>query len=576
MRVAECGAGCTRRAAFGWPSGRTMTRRESAATVSARSQSLGSPLIQLRLPKRPGKRFRFAPIHYRDVRTAAVEVVDRPGGLTKLLEALEETNDDAADFVRALQFDFRTEPYDAIERYKAWTDRPELERAMSVEVDFTADLPVLTLVLAPPRSVTTSRGALLARFAEQRIMPMPHTVGLHFMAARHYFLSGERTSARGILERAMEIERHFLLETASFVVRTADAQSELPAYLRDVFGDGDYFRGRICPRPFEEFQIDHNGDVYICCPSYLNLPVGNVRRESYHEILNSEMARNIRQSILNGTFKYCNRSTCPSIRHDGLEREQAIEDEELRDLVTTRSDRVHRVKHVALSMDSTCNLWCPSCRQEKIVEKSATVEWKVRSIDEVVLPLLRDADSVMMNGYGDVFMSQICQRVLSRINSREYPRLKIHLLTNGVLFDRRNWQRYPNIHDMVSTVRVSVDAATERTYRSVRRGGDFHKLHDNLRFLAVLRREGSIERFGLAFVYQEENFTEMAEFAKQGLELGCDRVAFEALLDWNTYARAEYEQRAVHLPGHPRHAEFRELTALPVFRHPHVHVRGSI
>lgn len=310
----------------------------------------------------------------------------------------------------------------------------------------------------------------------------------------------------------------------------------------------DYFKDKFCDRPFKDFEVTTRGDVYICCPNNVPIPVGNVyAAESTAAVLNSPAAQVIRNSVMGNDFKYCRWMQCKQLRG-------GILSSELRGKV---QPVVERARKVRLSYDTTCNLWCPSCRKERMTAKGEQLERILKVTDDVVLPALKGADACMMNGYGDVFASQACRKILSSLSRATHPGLSLDFITNGVLFTETEWEKFPGIHDMVRHLRVSIDAATEGTYRSVRRGGDWTKLQENLRFMSRLRGEGRIRPFSISFVYQIENYMEMADFARMGAAIGCDMVILEPLMDWNSYPRAEFELRAIHHPSHALHELFR-------------------
>lgn len=309
----------------------------------------------------------------------------------------------------------------------------------------------------------------------------------------------------------------------------------------------DHFKGRFCDRPFKEFEFTSTGDVFVCCPNFLPTPIGNAfQAESSESILNSPTALAVRRSIIDGNFKYCRWMRCPYILNDSMPAT-------LRDSATSNVDRA---QHLRLSYDYTCNLWCPSCRKERRTAKGEELDRILQLTDKAVLPMLQHAESCIMNGYGDVFASQACRKILGSLSRATHPNLRIDIITNGVLFTDKEWMKFPGIHDMVRHVRVSVDAATEGTYRSVRAGGDWDKLQDNLRFMSRLRKEGRIKLFSVTYVYQLENYLEMLDFAELAVALGCDLITFQPLMDWNTYPRPEFEARAIHRAGHPMRALF--------------------
>ncbi len=363
----------------------------------------------------------------------------------------------------------------------------------------------------------------------------------------------------------------YLIDSALEAINLRLNGKQVPAYLNFFIGEENtYFTNRFCPKPFTHFEITPSGDVYICCPAHLPKPVGNVKFMSHMEILNAPQARKIRESILDGSFKYCDPSKCIVIRTGGLVRKDRVGDENLKKYVDGGEDEIDLVHDLHLSFDPTCNLSCPSCRKKKIVARGTAAEFVERVTVEIVLPLLAGAKTVTMNGYGDVFTSRSCRRILEAVNREDYPELYMDILTNGVLFTRKEWAKYPNIHDMLRQVRVSIDAASEETYKVLRRGGDFSRLRRNLEFLLELRRQEVFPFFDIAFVYQKENLHEMVAFAEWGGEMNCDRVFFEPLLDWKTYDYDSYRERAVHLPENPLHGTFLEIIRDPVMKRDYI------
>ena len=70
----------------------------------------------------------------------------------------------------------------------------------------------------------------------------------------------------------------------------------------------------ICKVPFGFIEIFPNGDVFSCCPAYLkngmNDHIGNIFKESFDEIINSEKAIRIRKNILNNDYSMCKLELC--------------------------------------------------------------------------------------------------------------------------------------------------------------------------------------------------------------------------------------------------------------------------
>ena len=129
-------------------------------------------------------------------------------------------------------------------------------------------------------------------------------------------------------------------------------------------GRGDYFKNKFCPMPFTDFEITRHKTVAICCPSYLPHSIGDASKEPGEKILNSNRAVEIRKSILDGNFAWCDWVKCPQIKDELLPERNDIPDPEMRGHIERNTGVIDAPRHLRTSMDPTCNLHCPSCRKE--------------------------------------------------------------------------------------------------------------------------------------------------------------------------------------------------------------------
>jgi hypothetical protein len=65
----------------------------------------------------------------------------------------------------------------------------------------------------------------------------------------------------------------------------------------------------FCGVPFNSLEI-HNNVCFVCCPSWLPNKI-ELSEIPLKDIYNSEPIVDIRNSILDGSFKYCNKELCP-------------------------------------------------------------------------------------------------------------------------------------------------------------------------------------------------------------------------------------------------------------------------
>lgn len=320
----------------------------------------------------------------------------------------------------------------------------------------------------------------------------------------------------------------------------------------------------ICQQPFLWFEIRENGDVHPCCPNWLHKPLGNILEDSLEEIWNSKIAQELRQSMIDGTFKFCDKNICPRLAA------KAIPVVKIKDIVHPLVAKAIKEKltilpwgpkELNLCYDRSCNLACPSCRPEFIVA-TGLKKRRVDRIQETLLAeMMRDMEQLTVTGSGDPFGSPSFRTLLQNLNPDNHPYLRsIPLHTNGNLWTSSMWATMKRIHPYVKRAEISVDAATEQTYKINRRGGNWEQLLDNFAYLSTLDIEIII-----SFVVQENNFEEMPKFVELGNKFGF-KVYFSSLLNWGTFSKSEYASRAVHRPSHPRHEEFIKLINRKIFK----------
>jgi radical SAM protein with 4Fe4S-binding SPASM domain len=114
-------------------------------------------------------------------------------------------------------------------------------------------------------------------------------------------------------------------------------------------------------------------------------------------------------------------------------------------------------------------------------------------------------------------MSPHFERILDIVAQYNPPRVK--LITNGTLLDERRSRKI--IESGVTTLEVSVDAATKSTYERIRCGAQFDVLMGNLRRLNDLKAEyrTTRPRLKLNFVMMQSNVRELPAFVDMAHDL---------------------------------------------------------
>ncbi len=331
------------------------------------------------------------------------------------------------------------------------------------------------------------------------------------------------------------------------------------------------FKGLYCELPFTSVELHLDSKTYLCCPQWTLLDVGDYKKEKISALWNSKNARDIREAILDGSYKYCNKNVCPQILGNSLKKHYEL-DKELRELVSKHQTLIETSpRSVMFSFDPSCNLSCPSCRPHKINYslnsgdhiESSTIIKKVMA--ELFLNP-QEKISINITGSGDPFSAIAFRQFLEELDGTLYPNLRLDFQTNGLLLTPITWERIKKIHKNIGNISVSIDAATAATYSKVRRGGDWNLIMENMKFLSDLRfKKKKFPYLIVNFVVQQSNYREMAEFVKIFTQIKVDRIFFSLITDWNSMPKDQFLKEAIYLENHPDHQHFLNVLADPIF-----------
>jgi pyruvate-formate lyase-activating enzyme len=315
----------------------------------------------------------------------------------------------------------------------------------------------------------------------------------------------------------------------------------------------------FCEKPFEQFEIDENGNVNVCCyvlsqTSNQPLSIGNLVQNTPDDIWNSKCIQEVRKSILDNSFKFCSKELCGLLKYKHLPAAEEITNPFHKEILSKQSIVLDKGPQIlAFRYDATCNLRCPSCRTTPISFKGKDFE-KAQLVQKQILNWdFKDSERIVFSTYGDPFASKLYREVLQSLDTRKYPQLRITILTNGILLTSDMWTRLNKIHQSIDRISVSIDAATEETYKIVRIGGDASRLLENLLFIGNLRQNNDISFFEINFVVQKANYREMKAFIGLGKQFNCDRVHFTPIQNIGAHTKEEYSEIAVHNRFHPEH-----------------------
>jgi len=218
----------------------------------------------------------------------------------------------------------------------------------------------------------------------------------------------------------------------------------------------------VCVVPFVALEM-HERDRFLCCASWLKkyLPQHTSPKDAWE----SDEANDIRNSVLDGSFKHCDKSQCPYLHQlikfgkigntNTLHHKNDIPYEFKEKIDSFSKGTLLPPSTIQFSFDRTCNLKCPSCRVNLFVEDSNGINRVKTTIDEIEKQYGKTTKTLYITGSGDPFVSVGFRDFLRNFDSKKWPNLyKIHFHTNATKWDKKMWDSMPKKHHSLFSKRT--------------------------------------------------------------------------------------------------------------------------
>lgn len=315
----------------------------------------------------------------------------------------------------------------------------------------------------------------------------------------------------------------------------------------------------VCEMPFMYSDVQ-TVSQFVCCPSWAphNIRVDSNGNENWFPVdetddvmrnWTSVRAQNIRKSVLDGSYKYCDHTICPRLNElINTDRTPYFfrKIEEFREVynIHTEEDIVNfktSPEEILFGFDRSCNLKCPSCRISLIPNdnlESPQHNAKLHLLKSIEDNFASNLKRIMITGSGDPFYSKIYRDYLINFDISKYPNLEqLQIITNGNLLDEKLWNQM-KASPYIKTIEVSIDAATKDTYENkTRLNGNWDRLINNLKFLST---RDTIDEFICSMVVSKHNYKEMYLFYEIITDIFKEStfelvINYRQLVDWGTY-----------------------------------------
>jgi len=306
----------------------------------------------------------------------------------------------------------------------------------------------------------------------------------------------------------------------------------------------------ICGIPFSEIVIHHdyrdrdNLAAVSCCSAWLKPPYSTFSLPVIEDVnnnidimvtWNSEELKKFRETILDGSYTYCIKESCPFWVNGKLPPVPEIAEHYIRNKIVQLEYPPISIK---LGIDRACNLTCPSCRNTKnIIPKEATYKR--------TLSFFKSGAKVISFSYsGEVFVNRYLLKILQEFSHSQFPDIEeLQVLTNGTALSKTLWYSLSNDFKAILTdLCISLDSPNELTYNKLRVGGNYQALHKNIEFLSSLRTTGELKQLTLMCVLQKINVIELVEFVNYAIKVKANSLIIHKIEHWGHKDKSYFDE----------------------------------
>ncbi len=311
----------------------------------------------------------------------------------------------------------------------------------------------------------------------------------------------------------------------------------------------------FCPQPFNRIEIYENGDVFNCCPPFLNnYSIGNIFNNSFDDIWNGEKVRILRHNILKNDYSLCSDLCNRKCNND-------FNENEYKEIVNNYPEEI------SVSSDNTCNVRCKICRDNNF-HTEYNKEKLEEEIENIWLPIFKDVRLLRFGCSGEPFCSYKESLIIKRA-AEKYPNIKFHFHTNGILGNEKRLKEL-NVYDRIDTITLSLHSASRWTYNKIVRGGNYSKVMKNIKLYSKMKENNLINHFRMIFVVYSENYKEMPKFVKLAKENNATAEFWALRLVENTKVGTNFEKYSLININHKQHNDLVKLLKKPIFQEDNV------
>ena len=269
-------------------------------------------------------------------------------------------------------------------------------------------------------------------------------------------------------------------------------------------------KSTFCSLPFTEIFLGPDGMIKPCCSS--NTGLGDLNKNTIHEIIQNERSLELRKSILNGKWHpsciQCERQEGQGIRSErDLNMDKFIEENGSVD------ETFFKLVRLDLRWSNTCNLSCTYCYEYfsskwaeiKGIKVNAIVDENEQSLFLLIEQHKDTIENVLMLG-GEPLLQKQNAYLINIVANKSF-----YVLTNLAVPLSNNKIAQRLFKEPVLHIGVSFETIGKR-YEYVRHGAQWEVFDSNLDYVKLHRKDVEIDAHSLYSIYSAFNLVEYYEY----------------------------------------------------------------
>jgi hypothetical protein len=312
----------------------------------------------------------------------------------------------------------------------------------------------------------------------------------------------------------------------------------------------------FCRTPWQELIITPDGNIWNCgCPGKVKIPIGNLLKiKSSDDFMSMFENNSFKDSILDGSYRNCIALRCPILENNMLKVSTSGFEHDISELKKPIK------KTIYLDLDISCNLKCPTCRSEVIINKNNQkyifTKKLMDQFEKVVMPSFDSNFIIRTSGGGEIFASHAMLPWLLNFDFNKYPNIKFLLHTNATLLYKHE-EFLTNLANNIVGFHISIDAASEETYKKTRINGKWDDMINGLEIANKLRKINPGIHISHSFCISSSNYHEINKFVTFSKSFSSDSIIIQTLDYWGQSATT-WKEINIFDTAHPEHNNFIE------------------